>query len=297
MRTVIQNAIDAISLGSLYALLSLGIALIFGIMHLMNFAHAALIMVGAYSVLILLNAGLPLSLVIALTLLIVVLFAVAIERVAFRPIRLATPATLLITSFAVTFLLTNLAQLIFGSNAQGVGFSPIVTQFFPLGTYRIPKSAVLIVAATAFVLVVLGLFLKRTSIGIQMRAAAEDFRMARLLGVKANRVVVTAFAVSGVLAGTASILFVAQTGSVDPTIGLSPLLLAFVATVIGGMGSLWGAALGGMILGVLTIVLQTALPLAARPFRDALTYGIVIAILLVRPQGLFVRSEARSGYK
>jgi branched-chain amino acid transport system permease protein len=293
MRTLIQNGIDALSLGSLYALLSLGIALIFGIMQLMNFAHAALIMIGGYSLLLFLNAGVPLALVVPATIAIVVVAAVAIERVAFRPIRRATPATLLITSFAVTYLLENVAQLIFGARARGVAISPIVTQFFHVAGFRIPKLDVVVVGTTVILVVILGVFLRRTLIGVQMRAAAEDFQMARLLGVKANAVVVSAFAISGLLAGTAAVLFIARTGSVAPTVGLNPLLVAFVATVIGGMGSLRGAVAGGLVLGGLTVALQTALPLSARPFRDAVTYGVVIAILIVRPEGLFAGARAR----
>jgi branched-chain amino acid transport system permease protein len=145
---------------------------------------------------------------------------------------------------------------------------------------------------TAGLLAGLWLFLTRSSIGVQMRAAAEDFSMAQLLGVRANRVIAVAFALSGVLAGTVALLFVAQVGVVSPTIGLAPALVGFVATVLGGMRSLVGATLGGFLLGILTIAAQQLLPGDLSSFRDAFVFGTVILVLLVRPQGLLGGSAA-----
>jgi branched-chain amino acid transport system permease protein len=132
-------------------------------------------------------------------------------------------------------------------------------------------------------------FLKRTRLGVQMRAAAEDFETARLMGVRADRVIAAAFLLSGLLAGTAAVLLIGQTGSVSPTIGLPPLLIGLVAVVIGGLGSLPGAVIGAYILGASSVALQTSLPVDARPFRDAFLFGIVILILTLRPQGLVAR--------
>jgi branched-chain amino acid transport system permease protein len=126
-----------------------------------------------------------------------------------------------------------------------------------------------------------------------MRASAEDFTMARMLGVNANRVIAAAFAISGVLAATAAVLLVLQSGSVDPSIGSYPVIVAFIATILGGMGSLRGAVLGGFLLGVITIALQAYLPLELRYYRDAFAYGAVIAMLLFRPQGLIVARSAQ----
>jgi branched-chain amino acid transport system permease protein len=286
MHILIQNAIDAISLGSLYALFALGIALIFGIMGLINFAHGELIMVGAYAVVFLGHPGWPL--LIIGTVGIVVVFALGMERVAFRPVRGANPITLLVTSFALSYLLQNLAQLIIGSIPKTTNLSTSLSQYFTIGSITVAKLDVVIVAVTAVLLIALTLFLGKTPLGVQMRAAAENFQMARLLGVRANRVIATAFALSGVLAGVASILLVAQTGVVTPTIGSGPVLVAFIATVLGGMGSLRGAVLGGFVLGVITVALQAYLPLELRYYRDAFAYSAVIVMLLLRPQGLIV---------
>jgi branched-chain amino acid transport system permease protein len=221
-------------------------------------------------------------------LVIVVVFALATERIAFRPVRSADAITLLVTSFAVSYLLQSLAQVIVGSIPRTVNLWPDLAQSWQIGEINIPKLDVVIVGVTLTLMVLLGLFLRRARMGIQIRAAAEDFRMARVLGVRANRVIATAFALSGVLAGVAAILLVAQTGVVTPTMGSSPVLVAFIATVLGGMGSLRGAVLGGFVLGAITVALQAYLPLELRYYRDAFAYTAVIAMLLVRPQGLIV---------
>jgi branched-chain amino acid transport system permease protein len=283
---LIQNLIDAISFGALYALFALGIALIFGIMQLINFAHGELIMVGGYALVLFGKPPWPILILGSVAL--VVVFALAMERVAFRPVRGANPATLLVTSFAVSFLLQNLATLILGSLPRTVNLSTSLTESIQIGSISVPKIDIVIVGTVLVLVVALGAFLSKTAIGVQMRAAAEDFRMARVLGVRANVVIAVAFAISGVLAGAAAVLLVAQTGTVQPTIGSNPVLVAFIATILGGMGSLRGAVLGGLILGIITVGLQAYLPLELRYYRDAFAYGLVIAMLLVRPQGLIV---------
>lgn len=289
---VVQHIVDALSLGSLYALFALGIALIFGIMQLINFAHGELIMIGGYAVVLLAGAAGPV--LILAPILIVVLAALAMERLAFRPVRNADPSTLLVTSFAVSFLVQNLAIVIFGSLPRTTNLFPGLTLGVDIGGYRVSRLSLVTVAVTALLLVGLLLFLTRSRIGVQMRAAAENFRMARVLGVRANTVIAASFAISGILAGVASLLLVAQTGTVSPSIGLAPVLVAFVATVLGGMGSLLGAVLGGYLLGAITVALQATLPLELRSYRDAFAFSIVLVVLIVRPQGLIVARSART---
>jgi branched-chain amino acid transport system permease protein len=286
MRFLLQNSINALSYGSLYALFALGIALIFGIMQLINFAHGELIMVGAYAIVLL--GVLPWPFLLLATFAIVIGFALAMERIAFRPVRGAKPGTLLITSFAVSYLLQNLATVILGALPRSTSFGTSLSQSLTIGSVSVARFDLVTVAVTFTLLALLGAFLAKTRIGVEMRAAAEDFRMARVLGVKANVVIATAFAISGVLAATASVLLVIQTGSVNPTMGSTPVLVAFVATVLGGIGSLRGAVLGGFLLGIVTVALQAYLPLELRYYRDAFAYGAVIAMLLIRPQGLVV---------
>jgi branched-chain amino acid transport system permease protein len=286
MALFLQHVIDAVTYGSQFALYALGIALIFGIMGLINFAHGELIMVGAFTIVLIGHPGWPV--VIIATMGIAVVFALAMERVAFRPLRGANPATLLIASFAVSYGLQNLAILIEGSAPKGTHVSAWLSESFQIGSISIPKLDPVTVGVTIVLLVALGLFLARTRIGVQMRAAAEDFRMARILGVKANTVIATAFGISGLLAGIGAYLLTAQAGEVSFDMGSNPVLYAFVATVLGGMGSLRGAVLGGYVFGAIFVALQSYLPLELRSYRDAFAFAAVIAMLLVRPQGLIV---------
>lgn len=283
METLIENVINAISLGSFYALVALGIALIFGIMRLVNIAHGELIMAGAY-VLVLLDFAVPI--VILCCLLTSALLALATERLVFRPMREASPATLLVGSFALSYVLQNLAILIFGANARSGSLGEGLTRAFVVGDVRIARIDVITLVVALAMGALLTLFLKRSRLGVQMRASAEDFQMARLVGVRANRVIASAFVLSGLLAGTAAVLLIGQTGTVSATSGLPPLLIGLVAVVVGGLGSLPGAVLGAYALGATSVALQSGLPVGARPFRDAFLFGIVILILILRPQGI-----------
>jgi branched-chain amino acid transport system permease protein len=282
----LQHVIDAITYGSQFALYGLGIALIFGIMGLINFAHGELIMVGAYTLVLVGRPSWPV--VVIVTVAMAIVFALGMERIAFRPLRGASPPTLLIASFAVSYGLQNLAILIEGSAPKGTHVSTWLSESYQIGSVSVPKLDLVTVAVTVALLAGLGLFLQRTRMGVQMRASAEDFRMARILGVRANTVIATAFGISGLLAGIGAYLLVAQTGEVSPDLGSNPVLYAFVATVLGGMGSLRGAVLGGYVFGAIFVGLQSYLPLELRSYRDAFAFAAVIAMLLVRPQGLIV---------
>ena len=284
---VIQNAIDAISLGAVYALAALGIGLIFSIMRLINFAHGELIMVGGFSLYAL--AGQPYLVMGLAAVLVAAILALGMERVAFRPLRKASPATLLISSFAVSYLLQHVVLMIFGSRPMGVDFLPQLGDAVELGPLRVPELQLAAIVVTVISMTGLALFFRRSRIGVEMRAAAEDFTMARLLGVRANRVIAVAFVISGVLASMVSLYLVAQTGTVSYKMGVNMVLIAFVASVIGGMGSLVGAALGGFLVGIVSVSLQAYLPVDLRPYRDAFVFLAFIAFLLWRPQGLMTR--------
>jgi branched-chain amino acid transport system permease protein len=286
MTEVIQHAIDAISLASLYALLALGVALIFGIMNLLNFAYGELIMIGAFTLYV--GRDLPWPLQLLVCILVVIGASLLMDRLAFRPFRGATGPVLLVTSFALSFALQSLATVIFGSRAKCISLPSFFDESITIGS--VSFSSLNLVTVVLVIVLVGGLatFLRRSTVGVQMRAAAENFTTARLVGVKADRVIAVAFALSGFSAAVAAILIVAQRGTVTPTIGASPVLIAFVATIIGGLGSLYGAAFGGMLLGILTVVLQVVLPDSLAPYREAFLYAGVIIVLLVRPGGLVV---------
>lgn len=285
MDRIVQTFVDAVSVGGLYALTALGIGLIFGVMRLINFAHGELIMIAGYT--LLLFFGQPIAVAMIAAFIAAVALALATERAAFRPLRNADPATLLISSFAVSFFLQKTLILFVGSRPKGVDFLPVLGRQVELLGVRLQSLQIVTIVVSAALLGGLTWFLQATRLGLQMRAAAEDFRMARVLGVRANRVIAVAFALSGILAAAVSCLVVAQTGIVQPRMGLQLVIIAFVGTVIGGLGSLTGAALGGFLVGAGTILLQALLPPDLRVFREAFVFIAVTLVLLFRPQGLF----------
>jgi branched-chain amino acid transport system permease protein len=284
MERLVQIVVDAISVGSLYALTALGIGLIFGVMRLINFAHGELITLAAYTLLAL--YGMPVPVMIFGAVAVAVLLALLTERAAFRPLRNADPTTLLISSFAVSFFLQKLLILVVGSRLKGLDFLPALGRQTELFGVRLQLLQIVTILVGIVLLIALTWFLKATRLGLHMRAAAEDFRMARVLGVRANNVIAVAFALSGVLAAAVSCLIVVQTGVVQPRMGLQLVIIAFVGTVIGGLGSLPGAALGGFLVGAGSTLLQALLPPDLRAFREAFVFVAVVAILLFRPQGL-----------
>ncbi|ASP83117.1 branched-chain amino acid ABC transporter permease [Sinorhizobium meliloti] len=301
MTYFIQVLIDAISLGSLYALVALAIGLVFGVMRLINFAQADYITIGAYSLVIptasitppLLLGALPAVAMVISVVAVVTVLALLTERLAFRPLRSSDPTTLLISSFAVSYFLQSLIILVHGGRPKTVSIGDSLTGAVEMLGVRIPGVQLLTMAVALTLLICLVLFLKKTPMGVQLRAAAEDFQMARLLGVPANKVIAIAFAISGLLGGTISLLFVVQTGTLDIKIGMMPTVYAFFATVIGGIGSLPGAVLGGYIVGIISVLLQSYLPEEMRAFRDAGVFSLVILILLMRPQGLLATKASK----
>ena len=294
MINLAQNVIDALTLGSLYALVALGIGLLFGILRLVNFAHGDFITVGAYALIVpsanvvaqvMVGTWNPLLMIPAIGL-IVVIVALMTDALVFRPLRRATSTTLMIGSFAVSYVIQNGLIVIYGARPKAVDLWPTIGQQLELGLLRIPLLQVITIGVTFALMIALTLFLKRTPYGVQMRAAAEDFRMAQYLGVRTNLVIGLAFAISGALAAAVSLLFLSQTGSLATTMGVPLALFGFVAVVIGGMGSLVGAVVGGFVVGFIVTMLQAYLPPDLRSFRDAFAFAFVILILLFRPAGL-----------
>lgn len=294
MTNFLQNLIDGLSLGSIYALVALGIGLLFGILRLINFAHGDFITVGAYALIVpsadavaLMFIGkLPWVAILPLVCLIVAIVALVADSLFFRPLRKASAPTLMIASFAVSYILQNGIMMIYGARPKAIDLGGGLNTQIQLGDLRIPLLQLVTLGVTVVLMTALGLFLRRTRYGIQMRAAAEDFRMAQYLGVRGNFVIGLAFVISGILAAAVSLLFTMQSGMLSHTMGVPLALFAFVAVVVGGMGSLAGAVAGGFVIGMIVTMLQAYLPTDLRPFRDAFAFGVVIAVLLWRPAGL-----------
>jgi branched-chain amino acid transport system permease protein len=287
----IQQAINAVSIGSLYALMAIGLAMVFGILRLINFAHGDLIMVGSYAALLLLWAGLPFWLAALAGIAASTIAGLIMERIAYRPIRGAPDVSMLLTSFAVTILLENAAILIFNPTAKPFPAPAILKNALQFGPLRIASLDIVAIVVAIALLVLLTLFVTRTEVGISMRAASEDLLAARLVGINVNAVIAYAFAIGSMLAGVVGLLWSIRVGKIDPFMGFYPVLKAFVASVIGGLGSLPGAVLGGYILGILEILLQGLLPASLTPFRDGFVFAGLIILLLFRPNGILGSTE------
>ena len=288
-----QNLIDALALGSLYALIALGVTLVYSVMDMMNFAHGEFIMLSAYALYVL--AGLPFGIAVGGAVATGVLIALFAEWVAFRPVRNADLSAQLVTSLAVAAILQNIVLATVNARPKSVATPSFVGESTQVAGLSVPNLEFLTLGLTAVVLAALSWLLYRTRAGLAMRAAAENFEMARLLGVRADRVIALSFAISGALAAAVGVLLVMQTGQVSPTMGLTPVLVGFVAVVIGGFGKMFGAVLGGMFLGIASSLLGAYLPESLVPFRDAIVFSLPVAILIFRPQGLLggATGEAR----
>jgi branched-chain amino acid transport system permease protein len=287
---IAELTIAAVSLGSIYALMALGLVLVFGILRLINFAYGEFIMIGGYVMWRLqrLSIGIPWVMEAFLAVVLVVITSLVLERVAFRQVRRShgPPINLLLTSFACSTVLQSLVMVLISPRSKGIEYPAVISADLTLGPLRVAAFDVVAMVVGGISLVGLTILLRRTFLGACLRAAADDFTMVRLLGVQADRVIAGAFAISGALAGISSVLYLARIGLVKPDIGLGPVIIAFFASVVGGMESLGGAVLGGFVLGFLTVGLQVILPASLLEYREAFTFLIIIVALLFRPQGL-----------
>jgi branched-chain amino acid transport system permease protein len=288
MAELAQDLVSILSLGATYALLALGLAIVFSILGMINFAHGELVTIAAYVFFLL---AIPFWLQVPAALVAGAGAAVLMERLAFRPLRGAPFVSTLFATFALSVIIQNLFLTLVSPRQRAVAFPDFFDGTFTIAGVVISHLQVITFIACAVAVVVLTLFLRRTTLGLSMRAAAQDFDVTRLMGVNANRVIAGAFAISGLLAATAAVFIAARRGTVDPQMGFPPLLKAFIATVIGGMGSLPGAVLGGFVLATIEVVLDVTLPEGALTYRDAIALLIVIGILYFKPTGILGRRE------
>ena len=280
-----QTLINGLALGALYALVAVGLALVFGVLRLINFAQGELITAGACS--LNLTANLPLVLSIVICFAVCIGLSVLIEKIAFRPLRGAAPVTTLVATFAVAFALEAVWLIAFGTNGKPADPLSSLNTIAIHGSLDLRWVTIVEVVAGAILLGATALFLSRSNIGLQMRAAASDFRTARLLGVKADSVISLAFVIAGVMAAVVALLFTVQQPLVTPTFGLDITIIALVGAVVGGLDRLWSATAGGFAIGFATSVLNDVLPASQQKFQTAWVFLLVIILLLVRPGGLF----------
>lgn len=279
----VQTLISGLSLGSIYALIALGYTMVYGIAKMLNFAHGDVIMVGAYAVIVAVaQLGLPPVVAIVLAIVVCAVLGVVIERLAYKPLRQAQPLTVLITAIGVSYLLQNLALLIFGSEQKAF---PTIIQLgvIHLGPVAVDGITLVTLVLTAIIMICLTLFINKTKLGKAMRAVSEDKEAAGLMGISTNRTITITFAIGSALAAIASIFYGATYVYIKPTTGAMPGIKAFTAAVFGGIGSIPGAMLGGVLLGLIEQFSKTYI---STLWADAIVFGVLVLVLVVKPTGL-----------
>lgn len=282
----ISYLINGLSLGSVYAIIALGYTMVYGIAKMLNFAHGDVIMVGAYVVLMCMtNAGLSPILAVISAVIICTILGIVIEKVAYRPLRnAASPLAVLITAIGVSYLLQNLALLIFGANAQSFP-TAVKWKGFSLaeGALNISGETIVTILACIVIMIGLSLFIKKTKAGQAMRAVSEDKGAAQLMGINVNGTIALTFAIGSALAAIAGVLLCSAYPSLTPYTGAMPGIKAFVAAVFGGIGSIPGAFLGGILLGIIEILSKAYI---SSQLADAIVFAVLIVVLLVKPTGI-----------
>ena len=283
MDKLIQTLISGLSLGSIYALIALGYTMVYGIAKMLNFAHGDIIMVGAYAVITaVFTMGLPPFIAILISIALCALLGIVIEFLAYRPLRQAQPLAVLITAIGVSYLLQNLALLIYGSEQKA--FPTIVAlPTVHIGGVYIDGITLATLVVTAVIMVALSLFINKTRMGKAMRAVSEVKEAAELMGISVNRTITVTFAIGSALAGVAAIFYGAAYTYIRPTTGAMPGIKAFTAAVFGGIGSIPGAMLGGILLGVIEQLSKTYI---STLWADAIVFGVLVVVLVVKPTGL-----------
>ena len=274
--------IDGLSLGAIYALIALGYTMVYGIAKMLNFAHGDIIMVGAYAILSTLTlTGSP-WIAIIVSIIVCTLAGIIIEKLAYKPLRGASPLAVLITAIGVSFFLQSVAQLIYGAKTRPVSIAAFGNIEF--GNTKVNIGTIITLVVGTVIMVALTLFVKKTRTGRAMVAVSEDRDAAQLMGINVNKIIMITFAIGSALAALASVFYLLQIPATSPTLGSMPGIKAFTAAVIGGIGSIPGAMIGGVLLGLIEKICQS-IPVISS-YTTAIEFGLLIVILLVKPIGL-----------
>ena len=281
INAILEQLLNGLRTGSIYALIALGYTMVYGIAKMINFAHGDIIMVGAYTLYVCVSLlHLHPILAVIITILVCALLGVVIEKIAYKPLRQAPPLAVLITAIGVSYLLQNLALLIF--KATPIPFASIIkVPSIKIGGVHVSGLTIVTLIVTTISMILLTLFINKTKAGRAMRAVSEDKGAAELMGVNVNQTIT--FAVGSALAAVAGVLFIAQYETLLPTLGALPGIKAFVAAVLGGIGSIPGAMLGGLILGIIESLAKAYI---STQLSDAIVFSVLVIVLLVKPSGL-----------
>jgi branched-chain amino acid transport system permease protein len=282
-----EQLANGLILGSMYATVAIGFSMIYGIIRLINFAHGDIVMVGAFVTLgLVLSGKIPFPVIVIIVLFSGALMGILIERTAFRPMRGAPQVTGFITSLAISILMQNLGILLLTAQPRNFFLPEYLQNIFHLGPVSFRAVDLVIVVISLIMMALLVLMVRTTRLGMAMRATAENLNVARLMGININRIIMLAFAIGSSLAAVAGLMWGGKYGQIDPLLGFVPGLKAFVAAVIGGVGSIPGAMLGGYVLGFSEVLFVGLLPPIYSAYRDAFVFAALILILLVLPTGL-----------
>ncbi|MEM7274594.1 MAG: branched-chain amino acid ABC transporter permease [Actinomycetota bacterium] len=292
MTEFLQNLIDGFGRGSIYALLALGVAVIFGVMHLLNFAHGELITVSGYVAFWSFGQGWSWWLVAPLVIVTSIVTSLVIERVAFSRVRGASDFTLLLTSFGVHFVVSAAFLMFVSASVRTFPRPGWVANTYSIGSLNVEVFDTVVIVVTIITLIATTVILQRTMFGLALRAAAADFDTARLMGIRSDSVIRGAFALSGHLAGIAGVFWLIRAGSTDPSAGIDPMLKGVLAALIGGLGSLRGAVLGGIALGLAEVLLRSWLPDGVASLTEGVVFAMIALLFIFRPQGLITVAHA-----
>jgi len=284
----IEQLINGLRTGSIYALIAIGYTMVYGIAKMINFAHGDIIMVGAYALYFSISVlGLPVPAALLLTVIVCSVLGVLIEKIAYKPLRKAQPLAVLITAIGMSFFLQSSSLLIFGSTP--IPFQSVIpNENIKVGPVTISSITLVTLIVTAVAMILLTLFINKTKLGSAMRAVSEDKGAAELMGINVNSTISMTFAIGSALAAVAGILYISQYQSMKPTLGALPGIKAFVAAVLGGIGSIPGAMLGGILLGLIESVSKAYI---STELADAIVFGVLIVVLLFRPSGLLGKKK------
>jgi branched-chain amino acid transport system permease protein len=278
-----QQMVNSISLGALYSLLAIGYTMVYGIIKLINFAHGEIFMCGAFFTWwIMTTFSVPFPIAALVGIMLSTALGISVERIAYRPLRNAPRFAVIISVLGMSIFLQNMARIVWGAESQifnvEFGLSPIL-----IGNVVIPIKKIFIFATSLILMVALGLYVKKTYIGTAMRATAADSEAAEMMGININGVVVTTFAIGSAMGAIAGILFAINYNSIDPFMGFNAGLKAFTAAVLGGIGNIYGAMVGGVLLGIFEGI---GAGYVSSMYRDAFAFGVLILVLIFRPEGI-----------